>query len=183
MRTNMPSWREHRAGQGVSGPVLPFGLRGGRRVAFGEGRAPQNADSGVASFTSSLPWPHRTRSFPGMELLEQIVDGVALVIGTVGFLVILYGITLSAGRMLVIEARAFRSVDVAQDRRRLRHQLGYYLLLGLEFLVAADIIYTIIRPSLDELISLSIIVSIRTILSVSLNWELAGSAEVKEAHP
>jgi len=118
-----------------------------------------------------------------MELMEQVFDGVALAIGTVGFVVILYGITLSVSRILVIEARAFRSLDVAQDRRRLRHQLAYYLLLGLEFLVAADIIHTIIRPSLDELISLGIIVGIRTILSLTLNWELGRTVEVKGEHP
>jgi uncharacterized membrane protein len=118
-----------------------------------------------------------------MELLEQVFDAVALAIGSVGFLVILYGIALATSRMLVIEARALRSFDVAHDRRRLRHQLGYYLLLGLEFLVAADIIHTIIRPSFDELISLGIIVGIRTLLSVSLNWEMARTAEVNGEHP
>ena len=115
--------------------------------------------------------------------MEQAFDGVALAIGTVGFLVILYGITLATSRMLVIEARALRSLDVGHARRRLRHQLGYYLLLGLEFLVAADIIHTIIRPSFDELISLGIIAGIRTILSVALNWELARTVEVKDEHP
>ncbi|TVR53522.1 MAG: DUF1622 domain-containing protein [Gemmatimonadales bacterium] len=118
-----------------------------------------------------------------MELLEQVFDGVALAIGTVGFVVILYGITLATSRLLVIEARALRSLDVTRDRRRLRHQLGYYLLLGLEFLVAADIIHTILRPSFDELISLGIIVGIRTILSVSLNWEMARTVEVEDEHP
>ena len=118
-----------------------------------------------------------------MELLEQVFDGVALAVGAVGFLVILYGSILATSRMLVVEARALRSFDVAGDRRRLRHQLGYYLLLGLEFLVAADIIHTILRPSFDELISLGIIVGIRTILNVSLNWEMARTAEVEEEHP
>lgn len=50
--------------------------------------------------------------------------------------------------------------------------LGYYLLLGLEFLIAADIVDTLMKPELRELIVLGAIVAIRTIISFSLNAEL-----------
>ncbi len=55
------------------------------------------------------------------------------------------------------------------------HQLGRTLLLCLEFLVAADIIYTIaIEPSFNSLGLLGLLVLIRTFLSVSLEMELTG---------
>ncbi|HAV61471.1 MAG TPA: hypothetical protein DCY13_03800, partial [Verrucomicrobiales bacterium] len=58
------------------------------------------------------------------------------------------------------------------DRRKLRSSLGYYLLLGLEFLIAADIIETLNHPGTQELIVLGAVVAIRTIISWSLNNEL-----------
>jgi len=56
-----------------------------------------------------------------------------------------------------------------------RSNLGRAILLGLEFLVAADIINTVaIEPSLQSLLILGGIVLIRTFLSVSLEVEIEG---------
>jgi uncharacterized membrane protein len=56
-----------------------------------------------------------------------------------------------------------------------RRQLGRSILLGLEFLVAADIIATVaIKPSLESVAILGVIVIIRTFLSFSLEIELEG---------
>jgi uncharacterized membrane protein len=56
-----------------------------------------------------------------------------------------------------------------------RSTLGRAILLGLEFLVAADIINTVaIEPSLNSLAILAGIVLIRTFLSVSLEVEIEG---------
>lgn len=59
--------------------------------------------------------------------------------------------------------------------QRLRVNLGRAILLGLEFLVAADIIGTIaVTPSFESLGVLAIIIIIRTILSFSLEIEITG---------
>ena len=56
-----------------------------------------------------------------------------------------------------------------------RSDLGRAILLGLEFLVAADIINTVaIEPNLDSLAVLAGIVLIRTFLSFSLEVEIEG---------
>jgi uncharacterized membrane protein len=56
-----------------------------------------------------------------------------------------------------------------------RRQLGRSILLGLEFLVAADIIATVaIKPSLESVSILGLVVVIRTFLSFSLEIELEG---------
>ena len=56
-----------------------------------------------------------------------------------------------------------------------RKQLGRSILLGLEFLVAADIIATVaIKPSIESVAILGLIVMIRTFLSFSLGIELEG---------
>lgn len=58
---------------------------------------------------------------------------------------------------------------------RLRTFLARSLLLGLEFLVAGDIIKTVaITPTFDSVIVLAIIVLVRTVLSLSLDVEIDG---------
>ena len=59
--------------------------------------------------------------------------------------------------------------------RVLRANLGRAILLGLEFLVAADIVGTVaIEPSFRSLGVLALIVAIRTFLSFSLELEISG---------
>jgi uncharacterized membrane protein len=65
--------------------------------------------------------------------------------------------------------------DVLNAYRVCRQDLGRAILLGLEFLVAGDIIRTVVvHPTLDNLIVLAIIVVIRTLLSVTLQLEFEG---------
>jgi uncharacterized membrane protein len=59
--------------------------------------------------------------------------------------------------------------------RRLKAQLGKALLLGLEFLVAADIVRTVaLEPNLQNVVILGLLVIIRTFLSWSLVVEIEG---------
>ena len=56
--------------------------------------------------------------------------------------------------------------------RDTRQRLGRGLVLGLEFFVAADLLRIIFRPSVDDLFPLAIIIVLRTVLSLSLDYEL-----------
>ena len=59
--------------------------------------------------------------------------------------------------------------------RRFRQQPGQTILLGLELLVAGDIIRTVAsQPTLTSVAILASIVAIRTLLSFSLEVELTG---------
>ncbi len=83
------------------------------------------------------------------------------------------------GAFGALAAFALRFVRRAGDGERLvgefRSNLGRAILLGLEFLVAADIINTVaIEPTLDSLAVLAGIVLIRTFLSFSLEVEIEG---------
>ena len=94
-------------------------------------------------------------------------------ISVMGVAVIVFGVLTGLLRFLHSEIAAARGVSVQGERRDLRQVLGYYLLLGLEFLIAADIIDTLMKPTTQELILLGSIVAIRTVISYSLNSELA----------
>ena len=103
-----------------------------------------------------------------MEYLHHTSFGI----GVLGVLVIVFGVASGLLRFLRSEFVAVRGVNVDEDRKHLRHLLGYYLLLGLEFLIAADIIDTLMKPTPQDLLVLGAIIVIRTVISFSLNAEL-----------
>ena len=107
-----------------------------------------------------------------MNYPVEYLQHATLGIGILGVLVIIFGVLGGVGRFLRSEVSAVRGANVEGERRKLRQVLGYYLLLGLEFLIAADIIDTLLRPAMQELIILGAIVAIRTVISYSLNSEL-----------
>jgi uncharacterized membrane protein len=78
--------------------------------------------------------------------------------------VICWGILLGLIKFIKLEIQRAKGINICHQREILRHHLGSYLLLGLEFLIAADIIHTIIKPTLEEVAVLGSIVAIRTIL-------------------
>ena len=111
-----------------------------------------------------------------MEYLHHATFGISVL----GVLVIMFGVLCGVVRFLRSEVSAVRGENVESERRKLRQGLGYYLLLGLEFLIAADIIDTLMKPTTQDLIVLGSIVAIRTVISYSLNSELAHQSACSE---
>jgi uncharacterized membrane protein len=105
------------------------------------------------------------------ELLREAVTWVTRVVEILGILIILLGAVIALGRFLL-------NMDAGKGDDRiacLRSNLGRAILLGLEFLVAADIINTVaIEPTMDSVAVLAGIVLIRTFLSWSLEVEIEG---------
>ena len=98
-----------------------------------------------------------------MALVARAVDGV-------GVFVIIAGMVIATWRFARGEARA------SEGAYTLFHQdLGRAILLGLEFLVAADIIHTVaVEPTLQNVLVLGVVVIIRTFLSFTLELEIEG---------
>lgn len=96
------------------------------------------------------------------------------------------GVTLMiAGALVATAAAAKRTVTRDPDTYRLyRRQLGRSILLGLELLVAADIIRTVaVTPTIRSVVVLGAIVLIRTFLSFSLELEITGRWPWQKADP
>lgn len=103
--------------------------------------------------------------------MEQWVRPVAMAIEAAGVLVIVVGALWATGRYLWTVGTGPR----AGSYRAYRSDLGRSILLGLEFLVAGDIISTIlVESSLEAVGVLAVIVLIRTFLSFSLEMEIEG---------
>jgi uncharacterized membrane protein len=98
-----------------------------------------------------------------MELVGRLVD-------VAGVLIIVIGAVVATGRF-VVGGRA----DFASAYRGYRQGLGRAILLGLEFLIAGDIIRTVVvAPTLENVLILALIVLIRTFLSMALQLEVEG---------
>jgi uncharacterized membrane protein len=105
--------------------------------------------------------------------LVQTMEGVARGVEVLGIATLVLGLVLAlvqGGRVVA----AGRGAEEAY--RAVRTVFGRSILLGLEFLVAADIIRTVaVEPSLRNVAVLGLIVLIRTFLSFSLEVEIDGS--------
>jgi uncharacterized membrane protein len=103
---------------------------------------------------------------------QDAVELVGKAIDAVGVAVIVLGIAVATA---ILVARASRREAFADLYRSYRQGLGRAILLGLEFLVAADIIRTVaVSPSFRSAGVLAIIVVIRTFLSATLQVEIEG---------
>jgi uncharacterized membrane protein len=105
-------------------------------------------------------------------MYEDVIDAVGKAIDAAGVAVIAAGLLYAA--IVVVRARpdAGRAVD---RYRTFRQTVGRSILLGLELLVAGDIIRTVaVSPSFVSVGILAIIVLIRTFLSFTLELELTG---------
>ena len=109
----------------------------------------------------------------------EAMDHVAQAFEAIGAAVLLIGLFVSAW----LGIRAFRATN---DGRRayqvLRESFGGVILLGLEILVAADLVRTVaVQPTLESVTVLGAIVIIRTVLSFSLETEIEGVAPWRRA--
>lgn len=104
-----------------------------------------------------------------------ILIHISSAIGVVGIAVIIWGLLVSSVEFILMEFKRLRRKNICSQREHLRHHLGSYLLLGLEILIAADIIRTVYDPTLHELGILGAIVAVRTVMSFFLNKELSGA--------
>lgn len=92
-------------------------------------------------------------------------------VSVIGILIILSGIALSSCQYIYY---FFAGELLAQSEKidSIRGNLGRTLILGLEFIVAADLIGTTTTPDYYAVGMLAIIVAIRTLLSYSISREL-----------
>jgi uncharacterized membrane protein len=113
---------------------------------------------------------------PGSDLVSivrAVIEWAALGIEILGATVIVAGVL-----RVVITRGAVRylyQLDKPGAYETYKHQMGRSLLLGLEFLVAGDVVRTVaLDPTLNNVGVLGLLVLIRTFLSWSLAVEIEG---------
>ena len=105
--------------------------------------------------------------------VEEAISKVGLVVEAAGVAVMVIGLIGSLALYLI--RTAGRRDDPQELYRRTRVSAGRSILLGLELLVAGDIIRTVaVTPSFRSVGVLAAIVAIRTFLSFTLEMEISG---------
>ncbi len=104
--------------------------------------------------------------------LNIVFEYLYITIGSIGVAIIVWGVILTVFRLLKLEFSRFKHKSIYHERESVRHLFASYLLLSLEFLIAADIILTVIHPSFEEIAILASIVAIRTVISYFLEKEI-----------
>ena len=99
-----------------------------------------------------------------------VMSTTGLALDLVGVLVVAVGSVLSLARFLLRCKAQF-----GESYRLLREDVGRAILLGLEFLIAGDIIRSVVvDPTIENIFTLGLIVLIRTFLSMTLQLEVEG---------
>ena len=105
-----------------------------------------------------------------MENIKLYIEYIARIIEVAGVLTILIGTILSLVKFITARQNGNK-----RSYKLLRQELGKGILLGLEILVAADIIATVVtEPTMNKVLTLGVIVIIRTFLSISIEMEIEG---------
>ncbi len=120
---------------------------------------------------------------PAQDTVREAVAWIVLVTESIGALAIAVGVVIG----LVLLVRALTRPEDASSFVRVRLVLGSYMVLGLEFQLAADVLKTAVAPSFTEIGQLAAIAAIRTLLNFFLTREIAEEkaelAERGEAMP
>ena len=104
--------------------------------------------------------------------LARVAEGLGEFINFTGVLVIVGGVIFATVSFL---STAFKIEDSQKQYRMFRNNLGRAILLGLELLVAGDIIRSVTGvPTLEKVLILGLIVLIRSFLGVTFEMEVEG---------
>jgi uncharacterized membrane protein len=108
------------------------------------------------------------------ELFGVFASGVALAVEAAAVLVVAFGAAEAFARILGLVGRGRATHG---ERKEIWRRFGVWLLLGLEFELAADIIRSVVSPTWMDIAELGAIAVIRTFLNYFLEKDLESAAE------
>jgi Predicted membrane protein len=105
-------------------------------------------------------------------MITAFLQLLAKIISIASILIIVYAVIICIFQFLKNEFGRVSGKYSQASLLRFRVNLGVYLLLALEFLIASDIIQTVLEPNWNELAILASMVVLRTLLSYFLSKEI-----------
>lgn len=107
----------------------------------------------------------------GQQAIQDFFHYAAVALEVTGVLALLVGVATA----IFVYLRHLRSKETRESFADFRANLGRGILVGLEFLVAADIVGTVaVAPTWNNVGVLATIIIIRTFLSIALEVEITG---------
>jgi len=103
-----------------------------------------------------------------LPVVFDIIEICAVILGYAGAVLIIYGGFCAAVRVILLECK-----KTTFTYNKIRREFTDKIVFGLEFLIAADILATLLTPTQQDLINLAVVVVIRTVLGYFLSKEAA----------
>lgn len=104
--------------------------------------------------------------------IKNILEALIIALQGLSIIIIIWGVFLCVINFIKAETSSNDRLNIVQTIISIKNHLGSYILLGLEVLISADIIESIINPTSSDILRLAAIVIIRTIISYFLNKEM-----------
>ena len=99
-------------------------------------------------------------------MYQDIITYISLFFSIFGAIIIVYG-----GLRVIISILKVEVLKKSSNYNTIRADFTSKIVIALEFFIAADLIRTVIQPTLDEVIILAVIVAIRTVVGYTLDKE------------
>ena len=115
-----------------------------------------------------------------MEIFRPMFEIIVVGLNFLSIIVLIWGVVISGYDFIRSETRHYDHVRAARHNNFIRNFLGSYVLLSLEILIAADIIESILNPTMEDIFRLAAVVVIRTIISFFLHREIQDALDTEE---
>ena len=107
-----------------------------------------------------------------MEHVFSVFSTIAEVINIIGITILIFGFTKELIKYIIVELKGGIMLTSVRGIQKIRCQLGVYILLALDFLIASDIIFSVIELSMEELIKLASTITLRIAMGYFLGKEV-----------
>jgi uncharacterized membrane protein len=116
-----------------------------------------------------------------IDALKRSLDGAGelseVVLNAISLVFIIAGVVVSLGRSIANRSKLPKNYPL---HLFFRMQFGGWLVVALEFQLAADIVATIVSPTYEHLIQVGVVAVIRTFLNYFLSKELVEEGEISK---
>lgn len=107
-----------------------------------------------------------------MEHIFFVFKSIAEIIEIIGISILIFGFAKELIKYFIEEFKNGIMLTHIRSLQRIRCQLAIYILLALDFLIASDIILSIVELTMEELIKLSATIVLRIAMGYFLGKEV-----------
>lgn len=107
-----------------------------------------------------------------IEYIKEVLSIVSNIVNFIGVLILIYGFGKGVIQFIKNETSRKEKTAFFDSIQNVRSKIGLYILLALDFLIAADIIDSVINQDINELTKLGIAIVIRIAIGYFLGKEI-----------
>lgn len=107
-----------------------------------------------------------------MDQLTSVFKFLATIINIIGVTILIFGFLKELIKYVITEFKEGILTTPLDAIQKIRCQLGIYILLALDFLIASDIILSIVDLSMQEIYKLSLTIVLRISMGYFLGKEI-----------